>query len=116
MFFSKYGSREAFSQSELNWIVGKSMRKKIFSLLLRSGWLKKVSRTTYRCTSPDIVVRGLLEFKIPEIIKQSEKNYAFTNLSAIEIWSDYSYVQRSKAKSPYFIKVLHLAQKSKMED
>jgi len=27
-------------------------------------------------------------------------------LSAIEIWSDYSYVQRGMEKSPYFIKIL----------
>jgi len=32
--------------------------------------------------------------------------YAFTGLSAIEIWSDFSYVQRGIEKSPYFIKVL----------
>ena len=39
-------------------------------------------------------------------MKQAEKPYAFTGLSAIEIWSDYSYVQRGIEKSPYFIKVL----------
>jgi hypothetical protein len=27
-------------------------------------------------------------------------------LSAIEIWSDYSYVQRGREKSPYYIKIL----------
>ena len=35
-------------------------------------------------------IKGLLEFKIPELIKKAKNPYAFTNLSAIEIWSDYS--------------------------
>ena len=106
LFFTKHGSRESFKQSELDWIVGASMKKKIFSLLLKSGWIKKESRDTYKCINPDNVFKGLLQFKVPEILSQTEKPYAFTNLSAIEIWSDYSYVQRGIEKSPYFIKVL----------
>ena len=106
LFFSKYGSKKRFKQSELDWIVGQSMKKKVFALLLKSGWIKKESRNTYKCINPEKVIIGLLEFKVPDIIKRSEKKYAFTNLSAIEIWSDYSYVQRGIEKSPYFIKVL----------
>jgi len=106
LFFSKYGSREAFKQSELDWIVSESMRKKIFSLLIKAGWIRKKERATYKCVEPKTILSGLLEFKVPEIIKQSEKPYIFTNLSAVEIWSDYSYIQRGREKSPYFIKVL----------
>lgn len=106
LFFSKHGSREAFRQSELDWIVSRSMKKKIFSVLLKAGWIAKESRDSYRCVKPDEVVKGLVEFKFPELIKEAEKPYAFTNLSAVEIWSDYSYVQRGMEKSPYFIKVL----------
>ena len=106
LFFWKHGSREPFKQAELDWIVGRSMKKKIFSLLLKAGWITKMSRDSYRCLEPEKVVRGLMEFKVPEIIKEAKKPYAFTNLSAIEIWSDYSYVQRGIEKSPYFIKVL----------
>lgn len=106
LFFSKHGSREGFRQSELDWIVSQSMKKKIFALLLKAGWIVKVSRNTYRCVEPEGVIKGLLEFKIPEIIRKAKKKYAFTGLSAIEIWSDFSYVQRGMEKSPYFIKVL----------
>ena len=106
LFFSKYGSRESFTQNELDWIVSQSMRKKIFALLLRAGWIKKSSKRKYKCVRPEKVMNGLLEFKVPNIMKGSKREYAFTNLSAIEIWSDYSYVQRSMEKSPYFIKVL----------
>ena len=106
LFFSKHGSREPFKQSELDWIVGQSMKKKIFSILLKAGWIAKESRDSYRCIEPEKVVRGLVEFKVSEVIKEAKKPYAFTNLSAVEIWSDYSYVQRGIEKSPYFIKVL----------
>ena len=106
LFFTRHGSREPFKQSELDWIVGQSMRKKIFSRLLKSGWIEKESRYSYKCIEPQKVVKGLVEFKVPELIKDAKKPYAFTGLSAIEIWSDYSYVQRGMEKSPYFIKVL----------
>lgn len=106
LFFSKHGSNETFMQSELEWIMSESMRKKIFALLLRAGWIFKVSRQEYKCISPEKVMNGLLEFKVPKIIKESKKVYAFTGLSAIEIWSDFSYVQRGIEKSPYFIKIL----------
>ncbi len=106
LFFAKHGTKEEFKQSELDWIVSQSMKKKIFSLLLRAGWIKKHSIKTYICINPEKIISGLLEFKVPKIIKKAEREYTFTNLSAIEIWSDYSYVQRGIEKSPYFIKIL----------
>lgn len=106
LFYSEHGSRGAFKQSELDWIVGQSMKKKIFSVLLRSGWLVKESRTTYRCVPPKKVMQAILEFKVPQVMSEAERPYAFTGLSAIEVWSDYSYVQRGIKKSPYYIKIL----------
>ena len=106
LFFSKHGVNEEFKQYELDWIVSQSMKKKIFSLLLRAGWIRKSHGNNYICVKPEIIFKGLLEFKVPEIIKKAKKDYAFANLSAIELWSDYSYVQRGREKSPYFVKVL----------
>jgi hypothetical protein len=107
LFFAKYGINEQFKQNELDWIVRQSMKKKIFSLLLRAGWIKKQKDNTYVCINPEKIILSLLQFKFKEIIKKAEKDYAFTGLSSIEIWSDYSYVQRGIEKSPYFIKVLN---------
>ena len=105
LFYTKHGSREPFKQSELDWIVSQSMKKKIFSLLLKAGWIIKYLRDSYKCLDPGIIVKGILEFKVPQIIKEASKPYAFTNLSAVEIWSDYSYIQRGIEKSPYFLKI-----------
>jgi len=106
LFFSKHGSKETFMQSELDWIVSTSMKKKLFSLLVRNGWIKKHSRNEYICINPEVIFKGILDFKIPEIMKEAKRDYAFTGLSAVEIWSDYSYVQRGIEKSPYFIDIL----------
>ena len=84
----------------------KVWKKKIFSVLLRSGWIVKRSREHYICINPIKIFKNLLGFKVPELIKKAKKEYVFTGLSAIEIWSDYSYVQRGIEKSPYFIKIL----------
>ena len=106
LFFSRHGINEEFSQNELDWIVGQRMKKKIFSLLLNSGWIVKKSKNTYVCLNPQEIFRKILEFKVPKIMKEAKKSYSFTGLSAIEIWSDYSYVQRGIERSPYFINVL----------
>ena len=106
LLFSRHGVHERFMQSDLDWIVSSSMKKKIFSLLLRAGWIKKHPKRTYSCTNPSDAIKGLLEFRVPEIMKKAEREYSFTQLSAVEIWSDFSYVQRGREKSPYFIKIL----------
>ncbi len=106
LLYSKHGTQGEFKQSELDWIVSQSMKKKIFSLLLRSGWIIKKHSGKYVCANPSDAIKGLLEFRVPDIIKKARKDYAFTQLSAVEIWSDFSYVQRGIEKSPYFIKVL----------
>jgi hypothetical protein len=106
MLYSKYGVKGRFRQRELDWIVSVSMKKKIFSLLLRSGWIKKHPDQTYTCVNPSDAIKGLLEFRVPDLIRDAKRDYAFTRLSAVEIWSDFSYMQRGMEKSPYFIKVL----------
>jgi len=81
-------------------------KKKIFSLLLRYGWISKRPSGKYSCTNPIDAIKGLMEFRVPKILLNSIKPYAFTKNSAIELWSDYSYTLRGIEKSPYFIKVL----------
>lgn len=106
LFYMRHGLKQEFSQKELDWIVSESMKKKIFALLLKAGWIAKKQRNTYVCISPEEIFKQILVYKIPQLVKNAKRTYCFTGLSAIEIWSDYSYVQRSWEKSPYFIKVL----------
>ena len=106
LFYTKYGSKQEFSQKELDLVVGESMKKKVFALLLKSGWIAKKQRNTYVCLNPNEIFQQMLTFKVPQIIKSAQRDYCFTGLSAVEIWSDYAYTQRSWEKSPYFIKIL----------
>lgn len=106
LLYSRHGASGAFGQRELEWTVSESMRKKIFSLLSKAGWLVKLRRGEYRCVPPEKAIRGLLEFRVPELLEKAEMPYALTGASAVEVWSDYSYVQRGLEKSPYFLKVL----------
>ena len=106
VLYTTYGIRESFTQAELEWVVGESMRKKIFAVLLGSGWLTKVSRRVYRCAEPGSIFSGMASFRVHDIMQEAKRPYAFTRMSAIEIWSDYSYVQRSIKKSPYHLEIL----------
>ncbi len=106
LFFSKFGERKPFGQSELDFVVSVPMKKKIFALLLRAGWIRKKSRGEYLCEKPKEIFSHMLDFRVPQLMKEAKMEYCFTAASAIEIWSDYSYVQRSRERSPYFIKVL----------
>jgi hypothetical protein len=105
LLYSRHGAKEPFGQQELGWFVSLPMRKKIFSVLLGAGWLKKQGRRQYVCISPEEAVRGVLEFRVPGILRAAGMDYALAGLSAVEAWSDYSYVQRGFERSPYFLKV-----------
>ena len=72
LLYSKYSLKERFTQSCLDWIVSPSMRKKIFAVLLKAGWIKKISWQEYQCVDPDMIFQHLLDFKVPEIIKETK--------------------------------------------
>lgn len=106
VLYTTYGNEESFAQAELEWVVSESMRKKIFAVLLGSGWIHKISRRTYRCAEPGSIFRGMASFRVHDLMQEAKRPCAFTGMSAIELWSDYSYVQRSMKKSPYHLEVL----------
>ncbi len=106
LFFSKFGAGKPFRQSELDFLVSSPMKKKIFALLLKTGWIRKKNRVEYLCEKPGEIFSHFLDFRVPEIMKEAEREYCFSGASAIEVWSDYSYMQRGRGRSPYFIRVL----------
>src|SRR3989344_5310990 len=82
LFFSKHDSIEPFTQKELDWILSDSMKKKVFSLLLNNGWIKKQSHNSY-------VQRGI--DKSPYFIEVLKKDLIY--------WKDFF----SKNSIPYYI-------------
>ena len=75
LFLLRHGTAEDFNQQDLAWIVSEPMRKKIFSVLLRAGWIGKTGRATYRCIEPKIVFRNMLQFRVPDIMKMAKKPF-----------------------------------------
>jgi hypothetical protein len=104
LLYTKYGTTE-FDQSSLTWFLSEPMRKKIFHVLTKAGWLQRTGRGRYACVQLDEIFRKQFEFKVPEILKSAWRPWCYTGASAVEIWTNFSYVQRSWEYSPYFIKV-----------
>ncbi len=48
----------------------------------------------------------MVQFKVPKLLSEATRKYAYTRASAVEVWTDFSYMQRSWEHSPYFVKVL----------
>ena len=97
---------ESFSSDYLSWFVSEGMVKKILHVLEHSGWIERVERGRYVCTNPEKIFRSMIEFRVPELLRQSGMKYAYADASAVEIWTDYSYIQRSWEHSPYYVRVL----------
>lgn len=105
LLYNRFGESK-FDQSYLAWFMTEPMRKKVFHLLTKSGWLKRIGRGEYACVHPEKILFKLFEFKVPSLLEKVKLNYCYARMSAVEIWCDYNYLQRSWECSPYFIKVL----------
>ncbi len=102
---SRFAS-DSFPADYLSWFVSKSMAKKTLRTLERAGWIKRVAKGRYVCTNADEIFKSMIEFRVPKLLKEAGMEYAYADASAVEVWTDYSYIQRSWEHSPYFVKVL----------
>jgi hypothetical protein len=105
ILYNKFAS-DSFPSNYLGWYVSNSMVKKTIHELEQSGWVKRVGRGRYVCVSAEDVFKSLIAFKVPDLLQKSDRNFAYADASAAEIWTDFSYVQRSWEHSPYYINVL----------
>jgi len=103
-FWLKFGERP-FEVSNLNWFFSKSMVKKILFTLSNAGWLKRISRGLYKCVKPQEAIKNIFEFRAEKTLIEANLPYCFFGASAIDIWSDQVYTQRSWEYSPIFIQV-----------
>lgn len=104
ILYNKFKSKE-FSSDYFKWFLSDSMRKKILYLLEKKGWIKRVKRGVYICNKPEEVITNMVKFRVPDLLELAGKMYCYTGMSAVEIWTDFAYVQRSWEHSPYFIKI-----------
>ena len=102
---SRFGS-DRFPANYLSWFVSRGMVKKTLHTLEHAGWIRRVEKGSYVCRNADEIFRSMVEFRVPRLLSEAGMKYAYTEASAVEVWTDYSYIQRSWEHSPYFVKVL----------
>jgi len=102
---SRFAS-DSFPADYLSWFVSRSMVKKTLHTLEHAGWIRRVERGSYVCKNVDEIFRSMVEFRVPTLLSDARMRYAYTEASAVEVWTDYSYIQRSWEHSPYFVRVL----------
>lgn len=105
VLFNRFRSRP-FAPDYLSWFVSRSMTKKILYTLEKGNWIRRIERGKYVCVKPEEAIEGLVRFRVPKLLEDAEKKYCYSKSSSVEIWTDFSYVQRSFEHSPYFIRVL----------
>jgi len=102
---SRFGS-DSFPADYMSWFVSRSMVKKTLHTLEHAGWIRRVEKGSYVCKNADDIFKSMVEFRVPGLLSRAGMRYAYTGASAVEVWTDYSYIQRSWEHSPYFVKVL----------
>lgn len=105
-------SDQPFDSSYLAWFLSRGMVKKTLHILEKKKWIRRIERGSYVCINPDEVFKDMVQFRVPTLLDNSGKSYAYTGASAVEIWTDYTYIQRSWEHSPYFVKMLRRDLKS----
>jgi hypothetical protein len=102
---AKFGY-QSFRPDTLSWFISNSMTKKTLHVLERAGWIDRVDKGQYTCVDAREIFKSMVAFRVPELLSESGIKYSYTDASAVEIWTDNSYIQRSWEHSPYYIEVL----------
>ncbi|MBI5332305.1 MAG: hypothetical protein HZB65_01920 [Candidatus Aenigmarchaeota archaeon] len=105
ILYNKFGTNP-FSSGYFKWFLSESMRKKILHVLEKKGWIRRIEKGKYICIKPEQIIKDMIKFRVPGLLELSKRKHCYTKASAVEIWTDFSYIQRSWEHSPYFIRVL----------
>lgn len=105
ILYNRFAS-DSFPGDHLGWFISRSMVKKTLHTLEKAGWIRRVEKGRYVCVRADDVFKSMVEFKVPRLLASRGREYAYTETSAVEVWTEYSYIQRSWEHSPYYVKVL----------
>lgn len=81
------------------------MVKKILHVLETAGWIQRVERGIYICTPPGQIFDSMIDFRVPQILREAGMPYAYAQASAVEVWSDQTYIQRSWEHAPYHVNI-----------
>lgn len=99
----------SFDIEEFRSTFPTSQAPKVIHDLLGQGYLKRIKRGTYKAVGPESLVENIVErgSETKEVVKGSQKKYAFCDSTAVAIWtSGYYWTGFTKGFRPLHIKVL----------
>ena len=105
VLYNRFAS-DSFPSDYLTWFISRGMVKKTLHMLEKAGWIRRVGKGKYICVSADEVFKSLVDFKVTRLLGSAGREYAYADASAVEVWTDYTYIQRSWEHSLYYVKVL----------
>lgn len=105
ILYNRFAS-DSFPSDYLSWFISKSMVKKTLHTLEKAGWIRRVGKGKYVCVTAVDIFKSMIDFKVPKLLEEAGRMYSYADVSAVEVWTDYSYIQRSWEHSPYYVKIL----------
>ncbi|MBI1744410.1 hypothetical protein HYR54_15275 [Candidatus Acetothermia bacterium] len=97
-----------FSIDSFRSVFPTSQAPKVIHDLVREGYLHRTDRGVYRAVKPHELVDGIVQrdYKAKDILRQSEKKYAYCESTAVSIWTEgYYWTGFTKGFKPSHIKV-----------
>ena len=61
VLYDEYKTKANFTQQSLSDYFSVSMRKKVFSILVKQEWVIKKDKLHYRCNKPEIIFKNIAE-------------------------------------------------------
>jgi len=98
-----------FTIDDFRMVFPSSQHTKIIHDLIKLDFLKRVKRGKYKVMKPEDFVKRIVKENLEkdDILKKSDKKYAFTNSTAVNIWTDgYYWTDFTKGFKPVHIKIL----------
>jgi len=87
--YSSFGNK-TFTIDDFRMIFPSSQATKIIHDLIKLDFMKRVKRGRYKVVQPRDFVRKIVKENLEkeDILKKSNKKYAFTDSTAVSIWTD----------------------------
>jgi len=106
--YSSFGNK-TFTINDFRMIFPSSQATKIIHDLIKLDFMKRVKRGRYKVIQPSDFVRNIVKENLEkeDILKKSKKKYAFTDSTAVNIWTDgYYWTDFTRGFKPIHIVVL----------
>ena len=98
-----------FTIDDFRMVFPSSQPAKIIHDLIKLDFMKRVKRGKYKIMKPEDFVKKIVKENLEkdDILEKSEKKYAFTNSTAVNIWTDgYYWTDFTKGFKPIHIHIL----------